>query len=180
MWGVLWDKLLFANVRADVGRNWKEQIKSEMPCAWKTHLSDVDEFRFCRVRLGCKLGNDCFRVLGDKVPDFVKRTAGAADAGNPPVRLFAIQGAALVMRSCGRPLAHLPDFTCVSEANIRELENIFGWRWGRTTVMHALTDAGLSVKPDANLARTVRTIDLVSGLRKRELPALKQAVEINR
>ena len=51
---------------------------------------------------------------------------------------------------------------------------------GRTTVMHALTDVGLSVKPDTNLARTVRTIELVSGLRERELPALKQAVEINR
>ena len=100
-----------------------------MPGAWKTWVRDVDEFSIRRVRLGRKLGNDCFRVLGERVPDFVKCAADAADANNSKVRLFAIQGAALVIRSCSRPFAHLPDFPCVSEANIRELENIFGWRW---------------------------------------------------
>ena len=83
------------------------------------------------------------------------------------------------MRSCRRPFAHLPGFPRVSEANVRELEGIFGWRWGHTTVMHALTDVGLSVKPDTHLAKTVRAINLVPGIPKRGVPTRAKAVEIN-
>lgn len=175
MWGILWDKPLFANVRVAGGVNWRKQIESEMPGAWRTWGTDIDAFRICRVRLGHELGDDCFKVHGKQAKEFVKRHANI-----PRHRLYAIQGAASAMRSCCRPFAHLPDFPDVSEANVRELEDIFGWRWGRTTVMHALTDVGLSVKPDTNLARTVRTIDLVPGLPENRISTLAQAAEINR
>ena len=170
LWSILWNKPLFANVRVDIGEGWRKEIEGEMPGAWKTWGTDVDVFRISRVKPGIK--GMCFKVHGEVAQDFVKRH------DTPLVRLYAIQGAASVMRSCRRPFAHLPDFPGVSEANIRELEDIFGWRWGRTTVLHALTDVGLSVKPDTHLVNTVRTISLVSGLPEKN-PTLGQAVKIN-
>ena len=73
----------------------------------------------------------------------------------------------------------VPDFPGVSEANVRGLEDIFGWRCGHTTVMHALTGVGLSVWPDTHLAKTVRAINLVPGIPKRGVPTRAKAVKIN-
>ena len=170
-WNVLWDKPLFANVHVGGGVNWRKQIESEMPGAWRTW--GLDGFRIRKVAPGKK--RECFKVHGKQAKEFVERHANI-----PRHRLYAIQGAAAAMRSCCRPFAHLPGFPCVSEVNVRELEDIFGWGWGRTTVMHALTDVGLSVKPDTNLARTVRASDLVPGLPENRIPTLAQAAEINR
>ena len=75
--GVLWDKPLFANVHVATGVSWRKQIESEMPGAWKTWGRGVDGFRICRVKLGRQRTDDCFKVHGEKVPDFVKRPADA-------------------------------------------------------------------------------------------------------
>ena len=175
MWRILWDKPLFANMSAEAGESWRGIIESEMTGAWRTWGRGLDEFRICRERLGIR--NECFKVLGEKANDLVKLHR---KAGIPLFRLYAIQGAASVMRSTPRPFAHLPDFPNVSETGIRELEDSFGWRWGHTTVLHALADAGLSVKPDRQLTRNVQKLNLVPGMPKTDTPTRKEAVRINR
>ena len=83
------------------------------------------------------------------------------------------------MLSYRRLFANLPEFPLVPEISIRELEDQLGWRWGHTTVMHALTDVGLSVKPDRQLARTVKALNLVPGVPKGVAPTRTEAVKIN-
>ena len=173
IWKILWDKPLFTNVSAEVGEHWRDQIACRMSGAWREWGADIDEFRIRRKSPG--MNNECFEVLGDKALEFVEPLGDF-----PRVRLYAIQGAAAVMRSCRRPFAHLPNFPLVSEITVRELEADLGWRWGHTTVMHVLTDVGLSVKPDRQLARTVKALDLVPGVPKDDAPTRAEAVEINR
>ena len=118
--------------------------------------------------------NECFKVVGGKAQEIIKRHENF-----PLVRLYAIQGAAAVMMSHRRPFAHLPDFPRVPEISIGELEDQLGWRWGHSTVMHALADVGLSVKPDMHLARTVKALNLVPDEPKGNIPTRAEAVKIN-
>lgn len=172
IWRVLWDKPLYANVSVNVADDWKAQIGPWMEGAWLQWGGDTDEFRIRRNRLGKKY--ECFEVVGRKAREIIKRHESF-----PLVRLYAIQGAAAVMLSYRRLFANLPEFPLVPEISIRELEDQLGWRWGHTTVMHALTDVGLSVKPDRQLARTVKALNLVPGVPKGVAPTRTEAVKIN-
>ncbi|OYU75103.1 MAG: hypothetical protein CFE32_15545 [Alphaproteobacteria bacterium PA3] len=53
-----------------------------------------------------------------------------------------------------------------------------GRGWGHITVMHMLTDFGLSVKPDIHLVRAARQLGLVEGLRPVSSPNEPEALAI--
>ncbi|MYA88095.1 MAG: hypothetical protein F4X97_06530 [Boseongicola sp. SB0662_bin_57] len=158
VWRILWDKPLFANARVKTAKGWRSSIKKEMKDSWRTWGEKPDEFDIRKDKPGRR--SDCFVVRGDTARSFVSRYT------IPLHRLYAIQGAAkaLCLRAStrhgrppfddlpGRPLPEVVDDLC----------DKFGWGWGRVTVLHALTDMGLAVKPDLHVTNTVRHLGLDS------------------
>ena len=98
-------------------------------------------------------------------------------------RLFPVQGAAQALAArtvrTDKPFADLEGVD--SRALIVGCKNEFGDRWGHITVMHFLTDLGLSCKPDRWLVRTTRFLGLVGPDVREDVdnPNLREAIAID-
>jgi hypothetical protein len=173
IWRVLWDKPLFANARVEVAKRWVAEIEPEMAGAWQVLGKDPAVFNIRQVRPGVK--RDSFEVQGDFGREFVARHRVALH------RLYRIQGAAAAVRHRAArntyPFADLVGRT-LSDV-ITMLQNEFGSGWGVITVLHALTDMGLAVKPDLHLVKTMRSLKLIEGLADRKVPDFRDALRIN-
>ena len=173
VWRVIWDKPLFANARVDVAKRWVANIEEDMNGAWNFLGKEPTVFRIRQVRPGMQ--RECFEVQGAFGLDFVARTSVALH------RIYRIQGAATALRHrvmrnafpfadiVGRPLADV----------IPILQNEFGSGWGVITILHALTDMGLAVKPDLHLVNSMRLLKLCTDISDRKVPDFKDAIRIN-
>ena len=154
IWRILWDKPLFANARVKTAKRWVDSIKAEMKDSWKTWGKDSNVFNIHYS--GAGNGRDSFEFQGVAAIDFgISYTI-------PRHRLYAIQGAAKALRARsghGRPPFADLEGKSLSEC-VKKLRNEFDWGWGEITVLHALTDMGLAVKPDLHLKNTMRHLGL--------------------
>lgn len=174
IWRVLWDKPLFANARVEVAKRWVAEIEQEMVGAWKVLGADPAVFNIRQVRPGVK--RECFEVEGALAREFVLQHRVALH------RLYRIQGAAVALRARAVRNAH-PFADIVGRAlseTIPALQSEFGPGWGVITVLHALTDMGLAVKPDLHLVNTMRKLKLSNGLADRKVPDFHDALQISK
>lgn len=173
IWRVLWDKPLYANNRVKVADRWVASILAEMPEAWRIWGVDPHVFSIRQLRPGVQRDN--FEVRGDLASDFAKRHSIALH------RLHRIQGAATALRA----RAHLSQYPFADVADrslsdlVPALQREFGPGWGPITVLHALTDMGLAVKPDLHLVRCVRYLNLTPGIAADRVPGLADTIRIN-
>ena len=174
IWRVLWDKPLFANARVEVAKRWVAGIEPEMAGAWKILGADPAVFKIRQVRPGMK--RECFEVEGALAREFVRQHRVALH------RLYRIQGAAVALRA--RAVRNAHPFADIVGRTLSEtipaLQSEFGPGWGVITVLHALTDMGLAVKPDLHLVNTMRKLKLSHGLADRKVPDFRDAVQINK
>ena len=171
IWKVLWDKPLYAISGVGGAAKWKDSItratkgtKADIHCAWRTWgnpegLPEV--FNIVRREGKSGKGNDCFEVSGEEAECFKR-----CDKKMPAkFRLFAIQGAAKALRSMDKcssgPPFHDLSKCCLSKM-VRCLKDKFKEGWGDTTVLHALADMNLAVKPDRHLKRTMKELGFPS------------------
>ena len=160
VWRILWDKPLFANVRVKTAKGWIDSVKKEMKKegSWRTWGEKPDEFDIHKDKPGRR--RDCFDVRGQAARSFLDRCT------IPLHRLYAIQEAAKFLCRRSRERPDRPPFEDLPNRQLREavrkLRGDFGWGWGEVTVLHALTDMGLAVKPDLHLTNTVRHLGLDS------------------
>ena len=156
IWKVLWDKPLFAGVSVGTAVGWVDDIKDEMEDSWKTWGEDPEMFQIHHEGPGIQ--RDRFHIRGEAARSFADCHA------IPRHRLYAIQGAAIALRSrlkrSSFPFDDLPDRP-LSEV-VPELRKKFKFGWGKITVLHALTDMGLAVKPDRQLRKTMEELGLES------------------
>lgn len=156
IWRILWDKPLFANARVKTAERWVDSIEAEMDSSWETWGKDPDVFYIKYSGSGNR--RECFMFKGKAALDFESRHT------IPRHRLFAIQGAASALRSRSGhdrpPFADLPGKSLSEIVEMLRVE--FDWGWGKITVLHALTDMGLAVKPDLHLTNTMRHLGLES------------------
>lgn len=164
IWRVIWDKPLFTDRSHGTAENWIDGIKAATNCtqakidsAWQT-WGNPSVFNIRRVRESRCRSDDCFEVEGEEA-----RRVVSPDLKIPPLcRLYPIQGAAKAMRARTerrrRPFEDLPDRN-LSEI-VSELKEEFGWGWGDATVLHALTDMGLAIKPDRHVKNTMKELGL--------------------
>ena len=152
---------------------------ADIHCAWKT-WGKSDVFKIVRKGKGRKRRDKFFELEGDAASCIKKRGSKL-----PPLcRLYSIQGAAADLRSrVERGLC--PPFQDLSDLGLYDivemLKGDFGFGWGDATVLHALTDMGLAVKPDRQLQRAMAAL----GLECEDPIKINQAVrkmrdEINR
>lgn len=174
IWRVLWDKPLYANARVEVAKRWVADIEQEMAGAWKVLGANPAVFRIRQVWPGVK--RECFEVEGVFAREFVSSHSVALH------RLYRIQGAATALRV--RAAHHAHPFADIARGplsfTVPMLQNEFGPGWGVITVLHALTDMGLAVKPDLHLVNTMRVLKLSEGISDRKVPAFRDALKINR
>jgi hypothetical protein len=173
IWRVLWDKPLYANARVNVAKRWVAEIGAEMQDAWRVLGSDPAVFCIHQVRPGVQ--RDCFGVQGTVAADFVARHRIALH------RLYRIQGAARALRQrAARQTSPFADLAGQPLAvSIPTLQGEFGPGWGVITVLHALTDMGLAVKPDLHLVNTMRVLKLSTNISDRKVPDFRDAIRIN-
>lgn len=173
IWRVLWDKPLYANARVDVAKRWVANINDDMNGAWRILGADPAVFTIRQTRPGIQ--RDCFEVQGEAAKDFVTRQSVALH------RLYRIQGAAKALRA--RALRHAHPLANIVGRPLSEvipiLQAEFGPGWGAITVLHALTDMGLAVKPDLHLVNTMRVLGLCKGMSDRKVPDFRDAIRIN-
>lgn len=164
IWPVLWDKPFFTNRGDSFAKKWKKDIrtatngtKAEIDCAWQT-WGDPAVLNIRHVTKGKGRSDECFEVDGAEAHCLKIR-----DPKVPPLcRLYAIQGAAEGLRSLTEGHRHpFKDFPNRSLSEVvKKLKCEFGWGWGDATILHALTDMGLAVKPDRHLKNTMRELGL--------------------
>lgn len=173
IWRVLWDKPIFSNARVEVAKRWVASLEDEMQGAWKSWGADPKVFNIRQVSPGVK--RESFEVQGTLAADIVARHSIALH------RLYRIQGAATALRA--RVSRRTPPFADLVGRSLADiiptLQTEFGPGWGVITVLHALTDMGLAVKPDLHLVNTMRVLKLSSGLSNRKVPDFRDAVRIN-
>lgn len=173
IWRVLWDKPLYANARVNVAKRWVADIETDMAGAWKILGADPAVFRIRQVLPGVK--REYFEVEGAVGREFISRHNIALH------RLYRIQGAATALRARAARQAY-PFADIVGSAlsvTIPKLQAELGPGWGVITVLHALTDMGLAVKPDLHLVNTMRSLQLSKGLADRKVPDFQDALKIN-
>jgi len=173
VWRVLWNKPLHANTRVATGERWTEQLCPHMQGAWRVWGKDPVQFRISRVGKG--RGQDAFAIEG-------AQAITVRNATNAPIhRLYAIQNAAGWLRSTAEgsdpkaPLAWLCETPLVTL--VTTLRNGLGWGWGPITVLHALADFGLAVKPDLHVMRSMRALGLWH--KAHDQPSLREALAVN-
>ena len=173
IWRVLWDKPLYANARVDVAKRWVADINDDMQGAWQVLGADPAVFTVRQVRPGMK--RECFEVQGDLGRDFIARHSVALH------RIYRIQGVAKALKA--RALRYAHPFADIVGRPLSDviplLQAEFGPGWGVITVLHALTDMGLAVKPDIHLVKTMRFLKLSNGISDRKVPDFRDAIRIN-
>ena len=145
--------------------------------AWGILGKDSSVFRIEKVGNG--IARKSFRLEGALAEKIGEHT-------NPRIalhRLYYIQQAARVLRHRGRrsdyPFADLIDGAEEKiEETVSKLMGEFEAGWGHVTVLHALTDMGLAVKPDIHLVRTMRHLGFCSTVPVDRQPTKRQACRI--
>lgn len=169
IWGVLWDKPLYAYAGVGAAEHWIDSIskatrntKADIRCAWQTWGIPEERpevFNVVRVEGRKGKSDKCFRVKGEEAGCFERHSMDMP----PRFRLFSIQEAAMALRSMD-DCSSDPPFRDLSNCGLSEivplLKKKLGWGWGDATVMHALTDMGLAVKPDRHLKRTMTAMGI--------------------
>lgn len=181
-WRKLWDKPIYANLRVREADRIKEALKQilweydkvEIRHAWKLLGKDSSVFRI--EKFGNGIARKSFRLEGT----LAKRIGENTDPKIALHRLYYIQQAAGALRQRDRisdfPFSDLID--CAEERieeTVSKLMKEFGAGWGYVTVLHALTDMGLAVKPDVHLVRTMRHLGFCSGAPVDRVPTKHQA-----
>ena len=166
-WNILWNKPLYAFQRVDVAERIVEALKeissrdgeAGMGGAWKVWGEDATVLKIEKVGKG--IAPNSFELTGALAEKFDNHPSPRISRH----RLFYIQQAARVLRQRKRisdyPFANLND--CVHkniEKTVTDLKKEFEVGWGHVTVLHALTDMGLAVKPDRHLVRTMQHLEL--------------------
>ena len=165
IWGILWDKPLFTDRSDRIAKKWKDSLESatsgtraDIDGAWRT-WGNPEVFNVVRIKEGNGRSDECFKLEGEAASWIVTRGLDL-----PPLcRLYSIQGAAKYLRSLD-DCSSGPPFRDLSKCSLSEivplLKEKLGWGWGEATVLHALTDMGLAVKPDRQLRRSMRELGL--------------------
>lgn len=173
-WCLLWDKPLFANTRVRTAERRVAAIADDMIGAWRIWGADPAMFRIRQIRPGVK--RDSFEVLGALGQDLVARHSIALH------RLYRIQGAAAALRvraaRSAQPIADL--WGRPLKDIVPQLQHEFGPGWGPVTVLHALTDLGLAVKPDLHLVATMNMLEPDANYRVGTAANAKGALHINK
>lgn len=180
-WRQIWNKPLYANTKVAIGERYEEKLSSIMPGAWR--FIGLDRERFLITHQGKGSSAENFAESGSIIQQ-IRNVSGVAAK-----RLFAIQGGAAFLRELvaenGESAPLSPYAADDLDKMLEKLQNIIsdfrprlGRGWGHITVMHMLTDFGLSVKPDIHLVKTVRRLGIVEGLRDATLPNEREAIAI--
>lgn len=171
IWTRLWDKPLYANAKVSAAGKWVEQLRPFMEDAlleW-----GADGGAICIERIGAGVAKSSFKLSGHASETLLADTSVARH------RLFRIQGAATGLRTFPEEAPFKRYASLPLEEAVNELREAFGEGWGAITVLHALTDVGLAVKPDLHLVRTCRAVGLLDGKTVADVPNLKQSLEVN-
>lgn len=173
VWRVLWDKPLYANTRVSVANTWVKSLEPAMIGAWKVWGATPEVFQIQQIAPGTQREN--FRVEGSVAHAVVAQSKIALH------RLFRIQGAATALRARAKVAAQpFKDLQGKPVSQIVPmLQAEFGPGWGPITVLHALADMGLAVKPDLHLVKTMRALGLMPGFSSGKVPALRETMQIN-
>lgn len=119
--------------------------------------------------------NTCFSLHGDGVKQFVT-SLGNSGLAKYLWRLYAIRSLAAALstnETVRRMISKLSAATSAGQLNydwleewVKEFKGYVGRGWGPTTVHHALTDLGVSLKPDIHVTRSCVRIGLIPGVDK--------------
>jgi hypothetical protein len=180
-WYQIWTKPLYANTKVVIGETYQAKLAPFMEDAWR--YIGLDSSRYVVSREGKGVNAEAFSKAGSVLEEI------GAISGIAARRLLAIQGGANLLRTLVREDGEAAPFTPYAVAGIGEIskklpdtlktmQDLLGFGWGHITVMHMLTDFGLSVKPDLQLVRTARYLDLIDGLPDVAVPNKKQALAI--
>jgi hypothetical protein len=172
-WSVIWDKPLFANTRVATGVAKKAALSSSMIGAWRTLGIGGSDYEVTRLGKGTK--TSAFEIKGSLARRIRTDYRLAAH------RMLAIQGAAIALRGRAAHFTTAPyaDVEALSmKERVQTLLAEMGSFWGHITVMHLLTDLGLSCKPDLHLVRTVRALGIAPDLHAEGVPNLRQSIAI--
>lgn len=180
-WRQIWNKPLYANTRVAIGERYEQKLSSIMPGAWR--FVGLDPERFLITHQGTGSSAENFTEFGSIIQQ-IRKVSGVAAK-----RLYAIQGGAAFLRELVSENGESAPLSPYASGNFDEvlakLHNVvgdfrkrLGRGWGHITVMHMLTDFGLSVKPDIHLVRAVRRLGLVEGLRDASIPNEREAMVI--
>lgn len=173
VWSILWDKPLYANVKVEIALQWIKTLREGAIPDWHIMGSGTETFLIVKPRRGIK--RDDFEVHGPLAQNLVARSTCALH------RLYAIQGAAIALRErAALSEAPFADLVETKLADIvPQLRKEFGAWWGAVTVLHALTDLGLAVKPDRQLIRSVQALGFCPNVSNVSSPSLRDTIEIN-
>lgn len=166
-WYQIWTKPLYANNRVVTGENYQGSLTPFMEGAWR--YIGLDNSRYIVSREGKGVKAEAFSKAGSVLEE-IKAISDIAAR-----RLLAIQGGANLLRTLVSENGESTPFMPYAVAGIGEIskklpdtlktmQDLLGFGWAHITVMHMLTDFGLSVKPDLHLVRTARYLDLIEGL----------------
>jgi hypothetical protein len=174
VWRRAWDKPLFANTQVAIGVAATAKLGRYMPGAWRSW--GVPGSAFVIEKVGKGISVEAFRAVGPLAQQIRKETGIALH------RLYAIQGAAAAMRlrAAASATPYLDLTTMDVATTVRAVQREMGPGWGHITVLHFLTELGLTCKPDLHLVRTVRHLGMSLDLRDMKVPRFADAVTINR
>ncbi|WP_283967363.1 hypothetical protein [Tritonibacter sp. AK171] len=172
IWKSVWDKPLYANTKVTTAHRWIKEIEPFRDEALLSWGERDGELYIEKIGPGTK--RDSFRISGRASNELLSRTQVARH------RLFGIQGAAVAMRAMpyDAPFERLAAQPL--DLAISNIQRAYGGGWGPISVLHALTDLGLAVKPDIHLVRSARAIGLLENCHVSVKPDFKQLLEINR
>ena len=153
------------------GQRWVHELMPLMENAWKIWGADPEQFQVTRTGRGRDAGS--FNVVG------VQAEKVRASTGTSVHRLFAIQNAAKLLRSLSAqsdtPVVRF--WTEPLDSLVPDLVHRLGWGWGAITVLHMLTDFGVTCKPDLHVMRSLRHLGIWSS--SRDQPTTSEALAVN-
>lgn len=174
-WAVMWNKPLYANTYVAIGQRYEEAIARDMYGAWRFIGINPKQYKITHLR-GSNASTN-FTVDGALANQI------RADHKIALHRLLAIQGAAQLLRERVETFGEQAPFSNASEEPLDTLipllRTTLGRGWGHITVMHMLTDLGLSVKPDLHLVAAVQRLGLLTNMERTKVPSQQDAVLIS-
>ena len=175
VWAALWDKPLYANSHVKAGEGYVKKLRPLVEdLGWQSWgIPDQPYVEFS----GGKANLETSFRFTNHAP------SGLSDIKISRKRLYAIGGAARALNK----------WSCASETPVAgflgknsgdlldQVQNDLGLRWGHITVMHFLTELGLSCKPDRWLVRSVHALGIANGFNpERKAPNRREAILIDR
>lgn len=174
-WAVMWNKPLYANMYVEVAERHENALAPVMSGAWR--FLGIDTAEYVITHLQGSNSSKNFTVEG-KIANRIR-----TDHKIALHRLLAIQGAARLLRERVKEFGEQAPFGDANAMPLRTLvpllRAVLGRGWGHITVMHMLTDMGLSVKPDIHLVRAVHRLGLLTDIKENGIPSEKAAIGIS-